>query len=95
MHGNDPGFKKFKCDSCDKSYDDKGNLRRHKRTKHEMVRFPCSQCDLTFTCSSYVRDHVRTVHVGQLIKCNECDYKTATKGRGQRKKNVFFRALPE
>ena len=68
---------RFPCDLCNKTYNVKKSLTRHKQT-HEGVRYPCNQCDYKATLSSNLITHIKSQHEGVRYPCQHCDYKATT-----------------
>ena len=56
----------FECDICQKTFLQKSNLRRHKRTVHEMMDgsspFKCDICQKTFKHAENLALHEKTPH---------------------------------
>ena len=78
--------KLHKCQSCEKSYNTKPNLRHHVRTVHEGKTHKCVHCDKEFTRPDFLKKHKKTVHektnldendeifsdVKKIHKCKSC-----------------------
>ena len=55
--------KPFKCNICDASFTQKGNLNGHVASIHEGKKpFKCSICDASFTKKGHLDGHVALVH---------------------------------
>ena len=67
----------YKCDDCDKSFNQQWSLTRHVLREHKGLRFPCKYCDREFTEKRNLRDHVMQ-HLGMTYQCDDCDRKFAT-----------------
>lgn len=60
--------KKFKCDSCDRSYTLNKNLLAHKRAVHAAIvlKYSCLDCAAKFRTASGLVTHAETIHDQQL-----------------------------
>ena len=67
--------KDFKCNSCDKKFSIKGNLKRHIEIVHENVKsFKCDSFEKSFGQKADLDTHAKTVHEKvKAFKCNSCD----------------------
>ena len=54
---------KFDCDQCEKKFDNKRLLARHKRNNHVTEKFTCETCHGTFWSQHTLGNHIRQVHV--------------------------------
>lgn len=56
--------KKFKCDSCDRSYTQNKNLLAHKRAVHALIilKYSCLYCAAKFRTASGLVTHAETIH---------------------------------
>ena len=70
--------KKYLCDQCDYAAIRAQTLKRHKESKHEVVRYSCDQCDYTATESSNLKKHKESKHEGIRYSCDQCDYTATT-----------------
>jgi len=71
----------YLCEQCAYKTTDSSNLKRHVKTKHEMVSYKCDQCDYTSPRKDTLKNHVegRHMHDGASYLCDKCDYKTNRK----------------
>ena len=69
-----PIERKYRCDQCDKSYENPKNLKIHIATNHQKnVSYPCSICSKAFLHKQYLQQHVKHVHEKyRPKKCNLC-----------------------
>ena len=74
MIHNDPTGRPFKCDSCDKTYCRKENLRQHQEREHLQIRHPCDICGKIFSTRDVLNAH-RKLHTTENFKCDQCDQK--------------------
>lgn len=72
MIHNDPTGRPFKCDSCDKTYCRKENLRQHQEREHLQIRHPCDICGKIFSTRDVLNAH-RKLHTTENFKCDQCD----------------------
>ena len=67
-----PIERKYRCDQCDKSYENPKNLKIHKATNHQKnVSYPCPICSKTFLHKQYLQQHVKHVH--EKYRPKKCD----------------------
>ena len=66
---------KFNCEHCDKTFGQKGNLKRHINTVHLKKRnFKCEHCNESFGLKHHMNTHINTVHLKQKnYKCKHCN----------------------
>ena len=68
------GTKSHKCDQCDFSSSQRGDLRKHLKEHCEKKSHQCSQCDYSSSRAGNLRTHLR-IHTGEKSnKCSQCDY---------------------
>ena len=82
--------KKFKCSTCDYTSEQKGNVNRHIKTKHEMLKiFECDECpDVPkFTLKQHFVTHKKK-HTGEVHTCDQCDFYTIYKYKLKAHKNT-------
>ena len=67
--------KKHKCQKCDKSYKEKGNLNQHFKVAHDGMRFECNICKKPFSAKHSMEVHKNDKHFdkGKKYPCNLCD----------------------
>jgi len=53
---------KFQCNKCDKTFSEKGNLKRHVKSLHEGVFYPCKACDYKATQTTHLKEHMKSKH---------------------------------
>lgn len=57
------GMKKYKCDRCGKSFNNRVNLYSHVKTIHLKKKdYQCSECEQAYSMKSYLDRHIRSVH---------------------------------
>ena len=62
----------FICEYCDTNFSQKGNLKRHINSIHEVVNFSCESCEFTTTRKDKLREHINSKHYQKKFKCLEC-----------------------
>ena len=66
------GKKLFQCDQCDKTFQEKRDLRHHLLMHIGVKLFQCDQCDKEFTQKGHLTVHLRT-HTGEKpFHCGQC-----------------------
>ncbi|CAG5004644.1 unnamed protein product [Parnassius apollo] len=67
------GEKRYSCHTCGLSFNDSGNLARHRRALHAKHRpFSCHICNKAFTRSSHLQDHVKSHSQSRDYVCDIC-----------------------
>ena len=61
----------FICKYCDTNFSQKGNLKRHIKSIHEVVNFSCESCEFTTTRKDKLREHINSKHYQKKFKCQE------------------------
>ena len=61
------GEKPHECDKCDKTYRQKGDLKRHQDRDHERKTFKCDNCEKTFARKANLKDHQEKQHPQEQI----------------------------
>ena len=76
----------FKCQTCEKKFASKKNLRRHVRHIHEnQTIHECGICEKKFTLKTNLRQHVRHVHEKKKNhECGICKKKFARKSNKEK-----------
>jgi ferredoxin len=72
------GNKPFTCELCDKSYNSRSNLRKHKEL-HKNLEVECYHCPKVFSSKYQMRQHLRIHSTNNLLKCNFCTYEKEQK----------------
>ncbi|KAJ8299810.1 hypothetical protein KUTeg_023870 [Tegillarca granosa] len=76
---------------CDKTFENKKSLIRHKRAKHSGVTYPCSTCGKTFEYVGHITHHERACNPGpKQFDCNICGKRYATEGGLRRHQEVHL-----
>ena len=50
---------RIKCDECDLTFSERGNLNQHKRNIHEGIKYPCHYCDYQAPRSATLHRHIK------------------------------------
>merc|ERR1712203_791333 len=54
--------RRFKCEQCEKEYDQSSHLQKHIRSKHEGMRYTCEVCEYQASTKEYLQQHIRSKH---------------------------------
>lgn len=65
------GEKKHLCEYCARRFENKEDLKRHKRTHTGEKPFQCSLCDRRFSVKCNLTAHVKNIHSEK--RCSKCD----------------------
>ena len=76
----DDGWKRYRCDQCDKVFTLQQNLKHHLRIHTGDKPYKCDQCDRAFTQKGSLTYHVRTHSGEKPYKCDQCDRAFTQKG---------------
>ena len=67
------GSQKVRCNQCPLMFSNKGNMERHVKMVHEMIKnYKCESCTKSFFAKADQETYHSEVHDGQKVKCNEC-----------------------
>ena len=90
----------FKCDQCDKSYENLITLKNHKRHVHKELQYKCKICLESFLSLTLLQQHIRLNHkrrhqcekctkgflyLSQLKEHTACHVKSATQQQHEKK----------
>ena len=70
---------KFRCNNCNFTAKEKGNVRRHWMGQHSSMKFYCDQCDYKTNYESELKVHKQTSHGGLQFSCDLCSHQSAQK----------------
>ena len=62
--------KPYKCEQCNTTLRNKGELLKHTKTKHQDVK--CIICGFTAVSPSYLKSHIKRKHNKDTYQCDEC-----------------------
>nr|XP_012225998.1 PREDICTED: zinc finger protein 236-like [Linepithema humile] len=80
---------KWKCETCNRSYDSKGSLSRHLRNECNVPsKFGCIFCHRRFTQYSSLRRHEKKFHTEECKKIQEADAAQYELGNHLRRHNL-------
>ena len=54
---------RIKCDECDLTFSERGNLNQHKRNIHEGIKYPCHYCDYQAPQTGTLHRHIKAKHI--------------------------------
>ena len=67
------GSQKVRCNQCPLMFSNKGNMERHVKMVHEMIKnYKCESCTKSFFAKADLGQHHSEVHDGQKVIWNEC-----------------------
>ena len=84
-------IKAYKCESCEKSFSQKGNLERHVKTVHENLKnHKCEACGKSFSQKGNLIRHLKYVHENiKDFSCDVCDKKFISNSKLKRHIQTF------
>lgn len=65
---------RFKCSSCPRTFQVKGQWEKHERTHMDEKPFRCELCQMSFKSEDSVRLHHRNKHGVRISLCHTCSY---------------------
>ena len=72
-HKNTHTIEPSTCDVCDKKFDTKGLLQKHRKTVHNDIVYTCDSCPKRFTALKNLTAHIKSIHELKLEKCSVCE----------------------
>ena len=63
----------FTCPYCDRTFDDKGNLKLHEKTHKDIRAFSCSAFNKQFKSKIYLKSHEKLHNGEKPFSCSNCD----------------------
>ena len=57
----------------------RGNLKRHKLSRHEGFKYECNQCDFQTKHKTSLKIHQLSAHEGIKFACGQCNYQSTYK----------------
>ena len=79
----------FKCEQCEHSSTNFGNLRKHKLYIHNRNRFNCNHCEFKTITLGILNGHKKTMHKAYSDILPKLEEKISTFDENQRSKNLF------
>jgi len=74
------GERKYKCETCDKSFVSQSRLTYHKQNVHDPPKYQCSFCDKPFRSKVSYERHILVHSDEKPHQCEFCSYKARTIG---------------
>ena len=72
--------KNLKCNYCDRNFERRSILKRHKREKHFCGNvYKCNMCSVSFVRKERLIRHLKSVHFNLKYHCKECNMKFVEK----------------
>ena len=66
--------------SCDRLFNQPGNMKQHFMTIHKGAKYPCTMCEDKFSHPRGLRRHIQSVHLKMRFPCESCSYQAACTG---------------
>ena len=79
----------FTCNYCNKNFSEKRSLKRHIKSKHEMIKLRCEKCEFTTDRLDCLKRHIEMKHYQNRIKCPECSAEFSRKDSMERHKKDY------
>ncbi|XP_074495267.1 uncharacterized protein LOC141769763 [Sebastes fasciatus] len=71
IYNSTMGKKSFKCDTCEKAFENNSDWQRHLRSHTGKKSYSCNTCGKRFTQKSILTNHIR-IHTGETFTCKTC-----------------------
>ncbi|CAM6002473.1 unnamed protein product, partial [Sphagnum balticum] len=83
LHEKVPG--KYRCEQCDRAFNDSGLLNKHRRTHTGERPYACTECAMKFMQKNHLQEHFRRKHTEERsFACDKCEKRFSTKQGAQR-----------
>ena len=69
----------FTCNYCNSNFTEKSAMKRHIKSKHEVVNFRCERCEFTTNRKDKLTTHTKSKHYQNKFKCPECSVEFSRK----------------
>ena len=79
----------YSCDSCEKIFTTRGNLRTHQEI-HGKEILPYPKCPYKTYSKNYLKTHDKQIHGEATLKCKLCNYKTTRHGHLYRHIRIYM-----
>ncbi len=79
--------KPHKCDFCNKGFEYKSGVTRHRKTHLNLKEFQCPSCEESFNRKDTLKDH-QLIHLAEKpFGCSKCGFRTSHRNSIRRHKN--------
>ena len=82
------------CYDCNINFSEKRALRRHIKSKHEVINLGCEKCEYTTDRLDCLKRHIESKHYQNKIKCPECSVQFSRKDNLVRHKLEYHSKNP-
>ena len=71
----------FMCYDCNINFSEKRALRRHIKSKHEVINLGCEKCEYTTDRLDCLKRHINSKHEATNLRCEKCEFTTNRKDK--------------
>ena len=69
----------YSCDTCEKTFSNKGAIRSHKLSKHDQIRYNITLLLSFFAVQNTFDNKISSSHQWNMFNCDQCDYEASYK----------------
>ena len=96
IHSVHEDRKDHKCESCNKSFSQAGDLKRHYHIVHEGHKdHKCEYCVKSFSCSSNLNKHIHKIHGGNKYSNSKIHTKSKKNHKRSKKEEIIIQSNAE